>query len=545
MSLVHILGVAGHVALLLWGTHMVTSGLLRALGARLQPWLERHLATRFSSFLAGLGLTTLLQSSTATGLMSASLAARGVMTLSTGLAIMLGANVGTALVAQVLSFDVSAFAPILVLAGFLAFRAHTPAIRQWGRAGIGLGLMIVALHNLLETLLPLEKSVFFSSLLHTLNDVPWVLGLMALALTWVCHSSVAVILLTASLAHTGLVSPAGLLAMVLGANMGGAIPPLMETRSVTGRRIPLGNALTRLGGVVLCAPFIPLIATHLTADPRLAVDFHLGFNVLLTLLAMPLGPAMGRLVCRLLPLPLKEDPGEPLYLAPDLVMTPASALGAATREVLRTVEMTDVLFRAIDPATAHVERDLRRDIDLAVDKLGLSIRRFLSSLDSDSLPPFQRLQSETLVGFTLQMGHLTDVLLAQLDHADDIRRAGVVMSAEEQEDFGLLLAETCQSWQMMVALVISPDRDSAMVLHLRKSRFRALEEAAELRYATRASHDDVSERAARHGGMYLQMLRNLRRLHSHMVGCAYPILNHIEAEQGMVSMDTEVDTRAA
>jgi phosphate:Na+ symporter len=497
-----------------------------------------------SAFLAGLGLTTLLQSSTATGLMSAGLAARGVMTLATGLAIMLGANVGTALVAQVLSFDVTLIAPVLILAGFLAFRSPHSRRRQWGRAGIGLGLMIVALHNLLETLLPLEHSSALAALLQTLDDVPWVLGLLALGLTWLCHSSVAVILLTASLAHTGLIGPVGVVSMVLGANLGGTIPPLVETTSVTGRRIPLGNLLTRLAGVVLMAPFIPLLVPHLKDDPRLAVDFHLGFNVALTLLAMPLLPVMGRLVVRLLPLPVKEDPGEPLYLVPDLAATPSTALGAATREALRMVEMSDVLFRAIAPGAPSVDREWRAGIDLAVDKLGLSIRRFLSRLDSD-LPAFQRLQVDTLVGFTLQMGHLTDVLLAQLEHHDEARKAGIVLDAGEEADFSALLAEVRESWQMMVALVISPAPDAAMALHQRKGRLRALEEAAELRYATRASRLDVSETAARHGGIYLQMLRNLRRLHSHVVGCAWPILGHSESEPGMSAILDEVDTRAA
>lgn len=530
MSGLYFLGVAGQVALLLWGTHMVTSGLLRGFGHRLQPWLERHLKGRFSAFLAGLGLTTLLQSSTATGLMSASFAARGIMTLATGLAVMLGANVGTALVAQVLSFDVTVFAPILVLLGFIGFRASTGSLRQWGRAAIGLGLMLIALHNLMETLLPLEHSETFQTIIGALNKAPWILCILALLLTWMCHSSVAVVLFTASIAQTGLVHPVGLLAMVLGANLGGAIPPMLETASVIGRRIPVGNAITRLFGVILCAPFLGVIAHSFSQDARLAVDFHLGFNIVLSLLAMPLLPLMGRLVERLLPLPENEDLGAPLYLQADLIRDPPTALAAATREVLRMVELTDVMFKSLEPGVRPVEKELREKLDLAIDRLGLAVRRYLSEFDDDTLGGNQRLQVETFRAFTIQMGHLTDVLLQQLEHVESGQKKGVVLGPEETQDLKELYGEINQSWQMMVGVVINPTEESAQALQRRKNQLKIIEEGAEHRYARRSSKQEVSESMARHGGVYLQILRNFRRLHSHIVGCAYPVLDQVQTE---------------
>ncbi len=118
-----LLDLMGGVALLLWGLHMVLSGVLRAFGPDLRRLLGKALGNRFTAFGAGLGLTALLQSSTAAGLMTASLAAEGVVGLVPALAIMLGANVGTTLIVQVLSFDVSAAAPILLIIGVVTFRA--------------------------------------------------------------------------------------------------------------------------------------------------------------------------------------------------------------------------------------------------------------------------------------------------------------------------------------------------------------------------------------------------------------------------------------
>src|SRR5262249_47366170 len=122
MSTIALLDMMGGVALLLWGLHMVQSGILRAFGPDLRRFLSKALRNRLAAFAAGLGMTALLQSSTATGLMTSSFAAEGMVGLVPALAIMLGANVGTTLIVQVLSFNISAVAPILFIAGLIAFR---------------------------------------------------------------------------------------------------------------------------------------------------------------------------------------------------------------------------------------------------------------------------------------------------------------------------------------------------------------------------------------------------------------------------------------
>src|SRR3984893_12365315 len=130
------LDIAGGVGLLLWGTHMVTTGLMRGFGATLRGWLARGLRHPASAFAVGIGVTALLQSSTATALMVSSFAARGLVEVAGGLAVMLGANVGTALVTQALSFNVAAAGPIVILGGVLVFRWNRDeaAVRNVGRA---------------------------------------------------------------------------------------------------------------------------------------------------------------------------------------------------------------------------------------------------------------------------------------------------------------------------------------------------------------------------------------------------------------------------
>src|SRR5260370_2741955 len=212
------LDLLGGVAFVLGGLHMVHSGVGRAFGSGRRHLLNVALRNRFSALLAGIRVTALLQSSTATGLMTTSFAAGGLVALVPALAIMLGANVGTALIVQVLSFNVSAVAPVLLLVGIIAFRrGGRTRTRDLGRVPIGLGLMLLALHILLDTLAPAEQAPQVHERFAGFTGQPMFCVFLAAVLTWAAHSSVAVVLPVLSLAYPHFINPAGALARGLGA----------------------------------------------------------------------------------------------------------------------------------------------------------------------------------------------------------------------------------------------------------------------------------------------------------------------------------------
>src|SRR6478736_79063 len=291
MGTIVLLDLMGGVALLLWGLHMVQSGILRAFGPELRRILSKAFQNRLAAFAAGLGLTALLQSSTATGLMAASFVSEGVMALVPALAVMLGANVGTTLIVQVLSFNISAAAPVLFVVGLVAFRSGGRSrLKDTGRIAIGLGLMLLALHILLDTLAPAANAPSVRALLKLITGDPILCVLIAAALTWAAHSSVATVLLIMSLAFSQFITPAAALALVLGANLGSAINPVLEggrRGDMASYRLPVGNLLNRLVGVVLVAPFLPALAgAFLAFQPHVAkmtAEFHVAFNVALAL----------------------------------------------------------------------------------------------------------------------------------------------------------------------------------------------------------------------------------------------------------------------
>ena len=265
-------------------------------------------------------MTAVLQSSTATGLMVTSFAAGGLVDLTAALAVMLGANVGTTLIVQALSFDVAEIAPALILIGVILFRRATAATRDLGRAAIGVGLMLMALHQLLGLLTPYEDVPSLRLLLGAIDTEPVLDVILAAGLTWATHSSAAVVLVVMSLAAKGTAPPLAALAMALGANLGAALNPWFEGAAdadPAAKRVPLGNLLNRAVGVAVALAFLPAISRFLvTVEPdnaRLVADFHTAFNLVLALIFMPLLTPFAALLKRLLP--AARRPGRPVAAA--------------------------------------------------------------------------------------------------------------------------------------------------------------------------------------------------------------------------------------
>src|SRR5947208_10399594 len=276
----------GSVALLLWGVRMVRTGMTRAFGAALRRAISTYARTRIGAFFAGVCVTGILQSSTATAMLLASFAARGLIALPIALAAILGADVGSAIVAQVFSFDVKWLWTVLVALGVLVFMS-TEADRARGvaRIFIGLGFMLLALVHIAGAAAPLRDSALFRSLLTGLAGEPVLGFLAATAVAWLVHSSLSIVLLVMSLAAGGALPVPLALALVLGANVGGSLAPFLTLSGSppAGRRVPLGNLMMRgalaLPILLLVAPIASWLAMFEPDPGRIAINFHTAFNL--------------------------------------------------------------------------------------------------------------------------------------------------------------------------------------------------------------------------------------------------------------------------
>ncbi|HEY2619564.1 MAG TPA: Na/Pi cotransporter family protein, partial [Acetobacteraceae bacterium] len=444
---VTLLDLAGSIALLLWGVRMVQTGVQRAFGAHLRTILGTALRTPAKAFLAGLGVTAVLQSSTATGLMVTGFAAGGLVELVPALAVMLGANVGTTLIVQLLSLDLSSATPALILLGVLLFRrGQASRTHDLGRVAIGLGLMLLALHQLLNLVTPFEDAPSLRLLLGTIATEPWLDVVIAAGLTWAAHSSVAIVLLVMSLAAKGVVPPDAAFALVFGANLGTALNPLLEGAQgsdAAARRVPAGNLGTRLLGVVLGLALLPKLGAWLVTivpDPaRSVADLHLAFNLILAALFFPILPYYASLLRRLFPARVDApDPSRSLYLDEAARETPVVAIGAAVREALRLADVLEAMLHAARDAFATNDRKRvaeARRMDDVLDRLNGAIKTYLTGLDPEATSEADQRRIEEILAFTINLEHAGDVVDKNLlDHAAKRLKRNIDLSREQTDE---------------------------------------------------------------------------------------------------------------
>jgi phosphate:Na+ symporter len=550
------LDLVGGVSLLLWGLHMVHSGIVRAFGADLRKFLGIALHNRFLAFLAGLGVTALLQSSTATGLMTASFVTGGTVDLVPALAIMLGANVGTTLIVQALSFNVSAVAPILFLIGVTAFkRGGQTRTRDLGRVAIGIGLMVLSLHILLDTLAPAENAPTVRALLAAMTDEPMLCVLMAAALTWAAHSSVTVVLLVMSLVYSNFITPIAALALIVGANLGSAINPLVEgsrTDNPASRRLPLGNLLNRLLGCALVLPFLHPIATALTrfeANPsRMVADFHTAFNVALTLVFILPLPGLAALLTRLLPdRPKANDPATPLYLDETALATPPVALACAARETLHIGDIVETMLRQARLTLLADDRRLIAEIcrmDDAVDRLDEAVKLFLTKLTRESLGERDAYRAMEIIAFSINLEHVGDIIDKNLmELATKKSKRQIVFSKEGAAELEAFHQQVCDNLKLAFSVFMSGDIKLARQLITEKTTLRATEFAAAENHLRRLR--DSRAESIEASSLHLDILRDLKRIHSHICSVAYPVLERAGELQQSRLKEIEADPNIA
>jgi len=530
-----LLDLAGGIALLLWGLHMVQSGILRAFGADLRRFLGVALKSRFTAILAGLGITALLQSSTATGLMTAAFVGDGLVALVPALAIMLGANVGTTLIVQVFSFDVAWLAPVLLVIGVIAFKRGTRTVmRDLGRVVIGLGLMLLSLHILLDTLAPAENAPAVRALLAAATTMPVLNIIFGAALAWAAHSSVAVVLLVMSLSYSNFITPVAALALVIGANLGSAINPLIEgggLNNPVARRLPLGNLINRLVGCALVLPLLePITVAMKTLDSnpvRMLADFHTLFNLALAVLFIGPLPAFARLLEWLVPEPdASTDPSAPIYLDAAAISTPSLALTCAARETLHMGDLIETMLRRSIDALMTDDRRLVIEIermDNLVDRLHEAIKLYVTKITREILDEAESRRAMEIIACAINFEHVGDIIDKNLmELATKKIKNRLSFSDSGAAELQAFHRRVLDSLKLAFTVFMSGDVKVARQL---------VEEKVVIREAERAAAENHLERlrngltaSVETSSLHLDILRDLKRIYSHICAIAYPVL---------------------
>ena len=529
-----LISILAGIALLVWGTHIVRSGVLRVFGGNLRGVLAQSVSGRPQALLAGGGVTALVQSSSATALILSSFVSHKMMALAPALAIMLGADVGTSLVVQVFSFDLSWLSPLLIGVGvILHLSRKATRAGQIGRIAIGLGLIILALQTILQAARPFTQAagvqVIFGSLSgDSLLDL--LIGALFTVFAW---SSLAVVLLTAAFVASGLIGLKVALFLVLGANLGSGFVALLATAGsgAAGRRVALGNLLFKLAGCVFTLPLLALITDALAwldPDPqRLVVNFHTAFNLLLAVTLIFFTAPVARLVERLLPDdPQKAAAAQARNLDPDALDTPALALANAAREALRIGDVIERMLGGVLEATrtndGKLARELRR-MDDVVDELYTSIKLYLTQISREALDERESRRWAEIMSFTINLEHVGDIV----EHiVDDLEQKKISQGRsfseaglkEIEELHGRLMA----TLRLALNVFLSGDLKSAQLLIAQKAEFRDLERAYAGTHLDRLAWQ--TPESIETSSLHLDIINEFKRINSHFCAIAYPIL---------------------
>lgn len=422
MSATHLLiELLGSVGLLLWGVHVVNNGVQRVFGSQLRQIIGEGLGNRYAALLAGLVVTALLQSSTATALMISSFSGAGTLELAPALAVLLGANIGTTLIVQFVSFDISYVFPLLIFIGVAVYRrAQSNRIRGLSQALIGLGLMLLALHLLVGTLQPLEASSTLRMVIGLITQDAAIALLVATALSWSAHSSVAAMLFVMSLAGTHVISTQAALAMMLGCNLGSALNPLMDALGggPAKLRAPLGNFVMRVVGAVLVFPFLGRLATAASGlgigPAQLTALAHLAFNLAVAALFLGILPWFADLLLKWLPeKQAAGDPAQPLYLDEAALSTPSVALTNAAREVLHMADVVEEMLGASQAVFSQDDIDKVQAVsrtDDVLDRLYDAVQLYIGAIDQAELDDKESQRIFATLSLAINLEHIGDII---------------------------------------------------------------------------------------------------------------------------------------
>jgi phosphate:Na+ symporter len=528
-----LLDLMGAVALLLWGMRMVRTGVVRAFGADLRALIGKATANRATAYVSGVAVTGILQSSTATAMMTTSFAARGLIGLPMAMAVMLGADFGSTLVAQLLSFRFDHLVSVLLFVGVAAFLSSKVSRgKDLGRAVVGLGLMLLALKLVGTASLPLRDSETLKIVLAAMGDNV-LLVLLAAILTWLAHSSLAIVLLVMALANGGVVDAHKALVLVLGANLGGMVPPILAALaegSAAARRIAFANALFKLILVIVALPLIPFVMGPLEMlggdAARHVVNFHSLFNLALGLVFIGLLTPMARLMTRLVPQAPEETAGAVKYLDRSTLDTPMLALTCAQRE---TLHMGDVVGQMLSRAVDAIMRDDRKLIaevealDDQVDKLHEAIKLFVTDITREALDEEQGARATEILAFTTNLEHIGDIVDKNLmELARKRLKHKMSFSAEGEGELRALHSRVSANLQRALGVFMSNDVKIARDLLDEKVRVRDAEWASAQQHLARLREGRVE--SIESSALHLDVLSDLKRIHSHICSVAYPVL---------------------
>lgn len=535
-----LINVAGAVALLLWSVRMVRTGIERAKGDELRAAVRRSADGSVKAALVGSGVALLLQSSTAVAVLAAGFASTNILSVSQGIALLLGADLGSAIVAQVLSFQVQGFIPVfLIVGGLLFFKGRTGYVRQLGRIFLGVGMILISLQQLGNATTPLQDSAFLVDMMHYLNTDLITSFLIGALITWMLHSSVAAVLLIATLVTQSVVPFGAAIGFVLGANIGSGLIAytLTKEQSANGRRIPLANLIFRMSVAVivmiyLTYHYIPQVSSAVDAG-KWILYAHVGFNAVLLVVCLPLAGLMSQVTQWLIPdekiiTASSDDFQQPkLALDTSIIHTPELALASASRECLRMADVINIMLTPVMRLYEQTDEQAAKTIlglEQQINTMHQDIKLYVADIAEDGLSDQDKERKIALINFAVNLESAGDVIAKNLlPLADTKNREGLKFSKQGWAELVELHKQVITNMHLSFNTLVTSNQAFARTLIEEKDRIRHLEQQSNEHHYQRLQSGSAS--SIETSNIHLETIRALRQINSLFAAVAYPILN--------------------
>ncbi|KIC14051.1 Na/Pi cotransporter family protein [Leisingera sp. ANG-Vp] len=534
--LTFLISLAGATMLLLFAVRMVRTGIERSYGASFQRLMtgQRSYA---SSAATGVAMAIVLQSSAAVALLTSGFAASGMLAFPAGLAIVLGGDLGSALIIQILSFKLDWLVPVLLaIGGYLFVKTEAKKARQLGRILMGVAFILISLRFLREAMDPIRDSAFLPAIAGYLARDYITAFLVGGALAFVMHSSVAAILMCVTLVQIGAIPFAAGLSLVLGANFGSAFIPVWLSRGMDlqARRIPYANLALR-GAWAVVALFAANLALRqgVLGDPQggqMLVNAHLAFNASLLVLALPFCGRLEGLLTRIFPEPAKAETSQQ--------GRPVSALeqgsyGSATQAVLNLkrelLRMSDLVHAMYRPVLELYQSSTKEQIkavqvmDEEVNACLSGIRKYVAAIPEEEFSKAQVKTARGLMEYAIRLETAGDVVARRLTVlAGDLNKKNLRFSKDGWMEITRMHEATLANLQLASNVLISDDLESARLLSLEKTELKRMEHDSRKRHLKRLQNG--AQESFETSDIHLETLRALREFNSHIAAVAYPVL---------------------
>lgn len=546
--LTFLISLAGATMFLLFAVRMVRTGIERSYGASFQRLLTGT-GSQLHAGGVGVGMALVLQSSAAVTLLVTGFASGGYLAFPTGLAIVLGGDLGSALIIQILSFELDWLVPVLLaVGGYLFVKTEGKKTRQAGRILMGIAFILISLRFLREAMDPIRDSAFLPAVAGYLARDYITAFLVGAGLAFVMHSSVAAILMCVTLVQIGAIPFEAGLSLVLGANFGSGFIPVWLSRGMrhSARRIPYANLGLRGTWAVTCLLVVnsglgeslsASLAAVLQIGPQVGamggqmlVYLHLAFNGTLLLLALPICSRLEPLMTRLMAEPPVPEAGltgrPPSALEPGHYGPPAQVLANLKRELLRMSDLVETMFRPLsdlyktgDGAQIKAVQELDPEVDACLS----GIRSYMADIPEQDFTPAELKQAREMVEYAIRLESAGDVAARRLAVlAGELNKKHLRFSKEGWDEILHMHEAIMANLRLASNVLISNDLESARLLNLEKTELKRMERDSRKRHLKRLQRG--TGHSFETSDIHLETLRALREFNSHVAAVSYPLL---------------------